>query len=308
VTAGWVAASTRGRALLTRTIGADLARSIATATSWASARDRLRNTVYGAELASTADRRTAQLAAATATAWQLRVLAGWLPPASGGLVRTFAAPMEIANIEAHVAQLATGTTSAPPIPLGTLGVAWSAVAKQRSADQVRVVLARSPWGDPGGADRATIALGLHVAWARRLGRHGPVAATWARGGAALLVAREQFAFDRSIPEVTARELDRLLGTAWRSASTTSELTDRLPKSARWILADVTSAADLWLGEITLMGRVTTDSQRVAAAARNERDTMAAIMALLLVDLWRVNAAIEAAGRTPVITEVFDAVA
>jgi hypothetical protein len=36
--------------------------------------------------------------------------------------------------------------------------------------------------------------------------------------------------------------------------------------------------------------------------------MAGIMALLLVDLWRVGAAIEEAGRAPVITEVFDAVA
>jgi hypothetical protein len=308
VTAGWVAASTRGRALLRRTIGADVARSIAAAESWPSARDHLRNTVYGVELPSTADRHIARRAAATATAWQLRVLAGWLPPASSGLVRAFAAPVEIANIEAHLAQLSTGTTPTAPIPLGTLGVAWSAVATLRSADQVRDVLARSTWGDPGGADRATIALGLHVAWARRLARQAPVAETWARGGAALLVAREQFAFDRSIPEATGRELDRLLGTAWRDASTTSELTERLPKSARWIFADVASTADLWLAEIALLRRVTADSERVVAAARNGRDALAAIMALLLVDLWRVDAAIEAAGRTPLVTEVFDAVA
>ncbi len=106
MTAGWVAASTRGRTLLTRTIGTDVARSIATADSWPTARDHLHNTVYGTELTATADRRTARRCAATATAWQLRVLAGWLPPASSGLVRAFAAPMEIANIEAHVAQLA----------------------------------------------------------------------------------------------------------------------------------------------------------------------------------------------------------
>jgi len=308
VTAGWVAASTRGRALLRRTIGADVARSVAVAESWPSARDDLRATVYGVELPSTADRRTARRAAATATAWQLRVLAGWLPPASSGLARVFAAPIEIANIQAHLAQLTTGTALSPPVPLGTLGVAWSAVAGLRSADQVRSVLARSPWGDPGGADRATISLGLQVAWARRLARQAPVAATWAHGGAALLVAREQFAFDRSIADVTGRELDRLLGTAWRGASTTPELTERLPKSARWIFANVTSADDLWHAETTLLHRVATDSERVNAAARNGRDAVAAIMALLLVDLWRVDAAIEAAGRAPIVTEVFDAVA
>lgn len=308
MTAGWVAASTRGRALLRRTIGADVARAIAAAESWPSARDHLRNTVYGIELPSTADRHLARRTAATATAWQLRVLAGWLPPASSGLVRAFAAPIEIANIEAHLAQLTTGTTPTAPIPLGTLGVAWSAVAKLRSADQVRDVLARSPWGDPGGADRATIAMGLHVAWARRLARQAPVAENWAHGGAALLVAREQFAFERSIPDVTGRELDRLLGTAWRDASTTPELTERLPKSARWIFADVTTADDLWRAETTLLHRVATESERVNTAARNGRDALAAIMALLLVDLWRVDAAIEAAGRAPLVTEVFDAVA
>jgi len=308
MTAGWVAASTRGRALLARTIGADVASSIAAADSWPSARDHLRNTIYGVELPSTADRRCARRSAATATAWQLRVLAGWLPPASSGLVRAFAAPIEIANIQNHVAQLTTAAAPAPPIPLGTLSVAWAAVAKQRSAEQVRAVLARSPWGDPGGTDVSTVVLGLRVAWARRLARQAPVAAAWARGGAALLVARERFAFDRAIPEVTGRELDRLLGTLWRHVSTTSELIDRLPKSVRWVFADVATSEDLWLAEITLLRRVSADGERIATGARNGRNVLAAIMALLLVDLWRVDAAIETAGRTPLVTEVFDAVA
>lgn len=308
MTAGWVAASTRGRGLLTRTVGADVARSIATADSWPSARDHLRDTVYGSELATSADRSVARRTAATATAWQLRVLAGWLPPASSGLARVFAAPIEIANIEAHLAQLTSGVTTPSAVELGPLGVAWSAVTKQRTADHVRAVLARSPWGDPGGADRTAIALGLRVAWARRLDRQAPIASAWAHGGAALLVAREQFAFDRSISEITGRELDRLLGTAWRRATSTSELTDRLPASVRWVFNDVASTADLWLAELALVRRVEADSQRVAAAARNGRDTIAAIMALLMVDLWRVEAAIEAAGRTPLVTEAFDAVA
>lgn len=308
MTAGWVAASTRGRALLTRTVGADVARSIASAESWPAARDHLRDSVYGSELAATADRRTARRTAATATAWQLRVLAGWLPPASSGLARVFAAPIEIANIEARLAQLAPGVAPPPAVELGTLGVAWSAVTKQRTADQVRAVLARSPWGDPGGADRTAIALGLRVAWARRLDRQAPIASVWAHAGAAVLVAREQFAFDRSISEVTGRDVDRLLGTAWRRASNTSELTDRLATSVRWVFGDVASTADLWLAELALLRRVEADSRSVAAAARNGRDTLAAIMALLMVDLWRVDAAIESAGRTPLVTEAFDAVA
>ena len=254
----------------------------------------------------TADRLAARRAATVATAWQLRVLAGWLPPASSGMVRSFAAPLEIANIEAHLEHVTHGTPVVP-IALGTLGVAWPGARRTRTADELRSQLSRSAWGDPGGIDRTTVAVGLRVAWARRLARQTKLSAGWARGGAALLAARERLAFDRTIAETTARELDRLLGRGWRKASTIAEFAERLPKVA-WVFDGVDTTADLWRAEITVVGRVAADAHRVVAAGGNVRDSVASILALLLVDLWQVHAAIETAGRTPMVTEVFDAVA
>ena len=45
---------------------------------------------------------TCSLSASAATIWQLRVLAGWLPPNATALARTFAASLEIAEIHRRV--------------------------------------------------------------------------------------------------------------------------------------------------------------------------------------------------------------
>jgi hypothetical protein len=318
VTAGWVAASTRGRSLLHRTIGADTARTLATADSWHEARAQLATSMYGASLPADADRRTARAVSSEATVWQLRVLAGWLPPASSGLARTFAAPVEIADIDRHLARLdrvgnptiRSGGVDVPqPVPLGSLATAWPRVARATTLDQVRNALARSPWGDPGGTDRATIGVALRVAWGRRLVRQAPVTTDWVHGAAAVLIARERFLFGREIPEIPARTLDQLLGTTWRRASSVDSLADDLPRSASWSLAAAGSSADgLWQSELAVIRRVGDDATTIVGSGRNGRDTVAAVMALLLVDLWRVVAAIESAGRAFVPAEVFDDVA
>ncbi len=307
MTAGWVAAATRGGALLRRLVAVDGARALAEADTWPDARARLAPTFYGAELPADADRSTARRTATAATAWQLRVLAGWLPVGASGLARLFAAPIEIANIESHLARL-EGAAILDPVPLGSLAVAWRRVATTTSPEQVRVVLAQSAWADPGGTDPTSVAVGLRVAWARRLVRQVPDAAPWAKGGLALLIAREVFAFDRDIPAAAGRELDRLIGHRWRQAASIPDLAKQLPESAAWALTDVASASDLWRAELAVVHRVADDATGLAAAGRFTQRTVAAIMALLLVDLWRVTTAIEVAGRGPDPTEVLDAVA
>ena len=87
MTAGWVAAALRGRSLTTRLLGADGQRELASAESWPHATEILSSTVYGKELLPNADRAAAQLAAANSTAWQFRVLAGWVPPSGRGTDR-----------------------------------------------------------------------------------------------------------------------------------------------------------------------------------------------------------------------------
>jgi hypothetical protein len=307
MSAGWVAATTRGGALVQRLVGPDGARDLATTRSWPDARRLVAATFYGADLPTDSDRSAARRHAVEATSWQLRVLAGWMPPGQSVLARLFAGPMEIANIERRLALL-EGRDADPPIRLGSLAVAWPRVASANSPEQVRGALATSVWGDPGGTDLTTIALSLRLGWVRRLASQLPEAAAWAKGGAAVLVAREQFGFGRSIGKPTDRVVDGLLGRHWREASSVSSLVDRLPKSASWPLMDVNDASGLWRAEIAIGNRVNDDARRYASSGRYDKTAVTGVMALLLVDLWRVLGAIEVAGRTPVPEEFFRAVA
>ena len=309
MTAGWVASTTRGRALLGRLVGADGARRLAVSTSWPEARSQFATTLYGTDMAPDADRVTARTAAATATSWQLRVLAGWCPPGSTGLVRVFGAPFELTNIMQHVDHIDDHDTHREgSIPLGSLAVAWPHVASTTTPDQVRTVLSHSPWGDPGGADAQTMRCGLRVSWCRRLVRQVPESKDWSHGALAVLIARERFGFGREIAGVTGRQLDQELGRSWRSASAISDLVDRLPKPATWALVDVEKPEDLWLAELALVRRASAEAHLLVKRSRFDRTTVAAVMALLLVDLWHVSAAIAVAGRQPMPMEVFDVVA
>lgn len=307
MSAGWVAPTLRAHALVEQMVGPQEARRLASAPSWSSARERLAPTVYGIEFASGASRADARRAAAEAAMWQLRVLAGWLPPGSSGLARLAAGPIEISNIEQHLAQLTLGTT-AVPISLGSLGSAWPGVAASTSPQQLRRGLARSTWGDPGGSDHVAMAVGLRVGWLRRVLRQLPVAREIALGGLAIVVGRERFAFEREIAPITARDVDHLVGNGWRSAETPTQLSRRLPKSASWALADVESPDDLWRAEFAWFRRLEHDARRLAATRRFGRDGVAGMMVLLMVDLHRVQSVIEVAGRTPIPEELFDDVA
>jgi hypothetical protein len=307
MTAGWVAASIRGRALVRRSVGADRAR-VLTGLDWPEARDALRSTVYGKQLAGDARRSDARHAAMEATSWQLRVLAGWLPPGSGGLARSFAAPFEIANIDQHLAVVTGAREVASPIGLGSLATAWPRVARATTPELVRTTLAVSVWGDPGGADLAAVALGLGLGWARRLAGQSPILEPWAKGGAAVLVARERFAFDRTINDSTGRVVDALLGKRWRAASSLSELVRVLPDVASWPLTGVEDSAALWQAESAVARRVAREAGALATSARPGRSAVIGIMASLLIDLRLVLAVIELAGRGANPVEVFDEVA
>lgn len=306
---GWVGATVRGRALLQRCAGPSAARAIAEAGSWDAGRRQLAATPYGGRVPERASRATARHAAAAATLWQVRVLAGWLPPNATGLARLAAGPFEIANIEARVAEL-IGTRpvgAVDPFALGSLGAAWPHIAGARTIDEVRSMLASSVWGDPGSTDEASIALGLRVGWARRLARLSPLTRPWGDGMLAVLVARERFAFERQIAEPTARQIGRALGRGWRSASTSGELATGIPETASWPFAGIDDT-DLWRAELAIVRRVTADAEPIARSGRDGRDTVVAVLAMLLVDVWRLGAAIEGAGRGAVAGEVLDAIA
>lgn len=311
MTAGWMAAVVRGEALLGRTVGPAGARAIAGADDWPSARRALASTAYGRELPPDADRRTARVTAERATAWQIRVLAGWLPPGGAAVARLAIAPFEIGNLDRRLVSFVDGTARFDPsdaVDLGPLGAAWPAAARAATSAEVRALLRRSSWGDPGGDGRAEIAVGLRVSWARRAMRVDPVVRPWALGALAVLVARERFVFDRPITEVTARSVDRAFGPRWRDAGDVDGLRARIPEGARWPLPAGNAPSDLWRSELALLARIGREAGDIATTRRPVPATVVAVLALLLVDTWRVTAAIEAAGRGPAGREVLDAVA
>jgi hypothetical protein len=317
MSAGWVAATVRGRCLVRGGLGIGGARELAGLPSWEHARARLTDVVPH-RLPEDADRATARRAALATTVWQLRVLAGWLPPSGAPLARLAAGPAEIVALEDHRARLegtgpaASWTAARPPAPsiaLGSLGIAWPRAAATSTPTALRALLARSVWGDPGGTSEAELALALRLSFAARV-RHqgGALARSWASGAAAVLVAREQLAFRRPLNPTTARQADRLLGIGWRDPRSVPELAARLPSDARWVLAEVEQDDQLWRSEVAWARRVAGDARPVVAAGRPDRDTVVALLALMLLDLWLTEVAIESAARGAAGREVLDAFA
>lgn len=307
MTAGWVAVSTRGQALARRLLGVEAAREL-TELDWPAALEALRSTVYGKDLDAESDRGRARNEAMAATAWQLRVVAGWLPPGQGGLARLFAAPIEIANIEARLGYLTGGTEATTAVPLGSLGVAWPRVERADSAEAVRSVLATSVWGDPGGVDDATVGLALRLGWARRCAARDRLLRPWARGAAAVLVARERFGFNRTLNDQNSRAADALLGRRWREAGSIRDLVTSLDETASWPLAEIEDPAGLWKAEVAVARRVARESEKTLASTRRGRQRVIAMLALFLIDLRLVLTVVELAGRGQGTREVFDAVA
>ena len=62
--------------------------------------------------------------------WQLRVLAGWMPPPAAPLARALAGGFEVRNIVGHYRVL-TGGPAEPVFRLGTLGTAWARLSATR---------------------------------------------------------------------------------------------------------------------------------------------------------------------------------
>ncbi|MGZ4717601.1 MAG: hypothetical protein ACXWCB_13010 [Acidimicrobiales bacterium] len=299
MSAGWVAGGVRARLLTRRRLGRDGIRSLAEAGSAGELVRLLAASPYGHDVDETMDLAAARHAVARTSLWHLRVLAGWLTPHGAETVRLVAGWYEIADIEAHVAELSGSPSrshaAASSFELGALAVAWPRVRAATSPSQVRAILASSPWGDPGGTTAAEIAVGLRFSWARRLRDGVRVAEAWAAGDAALTLARETLVFGRSLTTPATAEAVRVLGRAWSREpwATPDELASLLPREARWALEGIDDPAQLWLAEVAWQRRVEDEALRLVASAQPGPDVVAAAAMLLLVDAWRVRAALEA---------------
>src|SRR5690606_38762244 len=190
MTAGWVAATVRARAMARRRVGVGHARRIAHSPTLDAALAMLEGTAFEKVAAPGTALRDAEHGIRAELLWELRVLAGWMPSAGTPLARALAARFEMANIEAHHDRLA-GRAGSPVFTLGTLALSWPRRAATGSADELRGELSASPWGDPGGLTAAELHDALLIGWLRMVGAAARIETVrrWVAGGAALVAAR-----------------------------------------------------------------------------------------------------------------------
>jgi hypothetical protein len=302
----WVAASVRARLVAAHGAGRDRALEVARCPSLEDGIAALASTMYGAAVRPGSGLADAQRAVAATALWQLRVLAGWLPPGAAPRARVLAAWFEIANVDERLAELA-GMPSGAHFDLGSLGSASRRVAAVTSPAELRAALAASEWGDPGGDAPAVIARGVRLAWARRALDALPGAAPWALGAVALLLAR-----DLASGVAPRGPLGRLpeLGRDVGNARDLPELTRRLSPRAAWVLSGLDGPDDLWIGETRWWHRVESDAHALLARGSDGVATLTGAGALVAVDARRIGAALAAAARGGSATalEVLDAVA
>lgn len=290
-----------------RRLGRVTVRRLATSSSLESAVAILVRTPYGHKVRIGQNLAAAQRAVVEAALWNVRVLAGWAPREGVAIVRVLAGGLEAANIGDHLRAL-EGTPVPPPYTLGGLATAWPRLARTASREELGRVLAASAWGDPGGGPPRDVGLMLQTSLADRVIAAVPAAAPWAAGATALLVAREVVRGRRSLPAPARVAAARVIGEAALTAVGLPELERSLPAHARWALAGVRDASDLWQAEGRWWTRVERDGFALARSAAMGSDVLVGAVALMAVDAWRVRAALELAARGGGPLEAFDAVA
>lgn len=302
--AGWIAGDVRGRALLSRRLGSAGARELAASPSVAAAVTVLAAGPYGRAVRPGQELADAEHAVGAVTLWHLRVLAGWQPQRGTEVVRQLAGWFEIANAVEHARAL-SGQAPGPYYELGRLATAWPRLRVAASSEQLRAALAASPWEDPGSGAPAAVAMSMGLSWAARVAAAVPEARAWALGGAALLVARQRFSASGELPGPVARRLNVVLGAQAEASDWDAYVRTARP-DARWVLADLTSADDLWRAEAGWWTRTDRDAAMLLRARRAGRGPLTGMVALLAVDAWRVRAALQIAARGGRPLEAFDA--
>jgi hypothetical protein len=306
VTAAWVAGSVRAQALARRRLGAAGARALAASPDLDEAVRTLADSPYGHDVAVGDSLARGQRGVAATLLWNLRVLAGWLPPDGAEALRLLAGWFELANIDEQLRTMA-GEPAEPPFRLGALASLGPRLERTVSPAELRAVLAASAWGDPGGESPAEITIGVRLAWAGRVARLEP-ALPWAGGAVAVLMARQLFLAGGRVTASAAQAAGRLLGAAWQESGSVAQLRERLPAPARWPLAGVAGPDELWRAEAAWWARIATDGMALLAHRGFGPQRAIGAVALLAVDAWRVRAALELAARGGAPLEEFDALA
>jgi hypothetical protein len=312
MSAGWVAATVRAKAMARRRIGAGAARRLAATPSLSDALRLLDGTAYARAAAPGTTLPEAEQLVAAAELWQLRVLAGWLPRSASGLARALGARYELVNIELHARAVAAPGRWARHEhvyhDLGSLALSWPRIAATGSAEELRQALAASPWGDPGDVSAETVHDVLVLRWLRMVAAEAPQAIAWV-SAAAVLVAAKQLLVATSGPAGSlVRAAAPLIGSEWVRARSIPELRAATPSAGRWVLDGTGSPADLWRAEAGLAGRIEADGFRLLRQGTPGVDPVLGAVAVLAVDGWRVRVALGDASYGAGPGEVLDVLA
>jgi hypothetical protein len=296
VTGDWVAATVRARGLARRLIGPELLDELRRAPSLRAALDKLVGTRYERDVSPDLDLTAAQRVVSATLLWNLRILAGWGPAVSAGPLRVLAAGFEAANVVGHLARLG-GAAVPGPYDLGMLRIAWPEASRTSAPDELRRVLARSAWGDPGGDDLPTVRIALELSWARQVLDHVPGAGGWAAARGALVLARAVAAgAARSLPARPAADADRLLGRGWRDATSVPDLAGRLRGAAAAALTATTGWDDLWSAEERWWQTVRETAPALLRSPLPGPEASVGAAGMLAADAWAVRGALAAAAR------------
>jgi hypothetical protein len=237
--------------------------------------------------------------------WNLRLIAGWVPPGGARMVQALAAWFEIANIEERLAYLA-GEAHESPFELGRLAVAWPAVAAATTTVDIQLALAGSAWRSPPSSDANSIVMWLRFRWAEWVAVAVPQAATWAASASTLLAARAMFAEPGSLAAMPTHPYG--LPPSWREAGSLAQLRAMTPRQTAWVLDGIPHVSELWRAEAAWWSRVRRDASEALVRSRFGADAVVAAVALLAHDAWITRAAVAAAARGSTGRSAFDAVA
>ncbi|HYM50475.1 MAG TPA: hypothetical protein VET65_07850 [Candidatus Limnocylindrales bacterium] len=305
MSSSWVAGSVRAKLLTSRRLGSAHARDLAASPSLAAAVERLSRTSYGHDVAIGMDLDEAQVAVAATLLWHLRVLAGWVPPGGGEMMRALAAWFEIANVQSRFAFFRTGERRSL-FQLGSLATAWPALSEAASASELHQILAQSAWAGRGNEQIEDVLTSMHLRWAARVRDVIPFAGTWVAAASLLYLARLLFLAPR-LPTSAALEGGPGLPVGWRTAASIAQLSAIAPVGARWVLDGIHEPEDLWMAERRWWRHLGDEAAKRIVRGGSSPETVVAATMLLAVDAWRTRAALAAAAH-PTGREVFDAVA
>jgi hypothetical protein len=307
VSAGWVAAQVRSRSLASHCVGPAGARELAGAGSLDAALAILATSSYGERVPPGLNLAASEHEVFAGVLWNLRVLAGWSPALGASRLRTLAGVFELMNLRSDLARI-EGHESPALFELGSLASVSNRVAPS-TLGELRDVLRRSPWGDPGALDATGVRIAMQFALARRIVDDVPEAGQWAQTYAALVLSR-LVKEDRppDADSTSAANARAILGNRALSATSLGELHGALPRDIASILEGVKGPDDLWLAEARWRTRLWDEALEMLRRGGAGPETVVAAVALQFADAWRVRTALEVAARAGRGIEVLDAVA